>query len=132
MLDVRRVATRLPAKDLKRARAWYAEKLGLEPAEERPGGLRYVVGGCEFALFASTGASDGTFTQMAFEVADIRAAVDEMRGRGVVFEDYDQGPLRTEDGIATVDGNYPSKGTGEIGGWFRDSEGNLLGIGQPI
>src|SRR5688500_14196597 len=109
MLGVRRVATRLPAKDLKRARAWYAEKLGPEPAEERPGGLRYVGGGCEFALFASTGASDGTFTQMAFEVADVRAAVDEMRGRGVVFEDYDQGPLRTEDGIATVDGNYPSK-----------------------
>ena len=132
MLDVRKVAGRLPAKDLKRARAWYAEKLGLEPVEERPGGLRYVVGGCEFALFASTGASDGTFTQMAFEVADIRAAVDEMRGRGVVFEDYDDGPLQTEDGIATVEGNYPSKGTGEIGGWFRDSEGNLLGIGQPI
>jgi catechol 2,3-dioxygenase-like lactoylglutathione lyase family enzyme len=38
------VATRLPAQDLSRARAFYAEKLGLEPTEERPGGLRYQCG----------------------------------------------------------------------------------------
>ena len=39
------VATRLPAQDLERARAFYAEKLGLEPSEERPGGLLYRVAG---------------------------------------------------------------------------------------
>ena len=77
MLGLRKIAARLPAKDLDRARAWYAEKLGLEPVEERPGGLRYVAslrsdGGCEFALFASAGASDGSFTQMGFEVADLQ------------------------------------------------------------
>lgn len=132
MLDVKRVATRLPAKDLERARLWYSEKLGLEPAEERPGGLRYVIDGGEFVLFQSTGAADGSFTQMAFEVADLAAAVAELRRRGVRFEEYDLPGLRTRDGIATVDGNYPSKGKGEVGGWFRDCEGNLLGIGQPI
>ena len=35
------VETRLPTQDLDRARRWYAEKLGLEPSEERDGGLRY-------------------------------------------------------------------------------------------
>jgi hypothetical protein len=41
--------------------------------------------------------------------------------------------LRTVDGIATVAGNYPSSGaSGERAAWFRDSEGNLLGIGQPV
>jgi hypothetical protein len=35
-------------------------------------------------------------------------------------------------GIAATAGNYPSKGIGERAAWFRDSEGNLLGIGQPI
>jgi catechol 2,3-dioxygenase-like lactoylglutathione lyase family enzyme len=35
------VATRLPAQDLDRARAFYAEKVGLEPVDERPGGLLY-------------------------------------------------------------------------------------------
>jgi catechol 2,3-dioxygenase-like lactoylglutathione lyase family enzyme len=37
MLDDSNVATRLPAQDLNRARSFYAEKLGLEPVEERPG-----------------------------------------------------------------------------------------------
>ena len=131
MSSMRKVATRLPAKDLDRARAWYAEKLDLHPVEERPGGLRYAIGDGEFVLFASTGASDGAFTQMAFEVADLRAAIAELRRRGVVFEEYDA-PLATEDGIATIEGNYPSKGRGEFGAWFRDCEGNLLGIGQPF
>ena len=38
------VASRIPAQDLGRARSFYAEKLGLEPVEERPGGLRYRCG----------------------------------------------------------------------------------------
>src|SRR3990170_4998733 len=57
------VATRLPAQDLTRARRWYAEKLGLEPVEERPGGLRYRIGEGEFSIFTSAGRSPGTFTQ---------------------------------------------------------------------
>jgi hypothetical protein len=40
LLESGDVATRLPAQDLDRARRFYAEKPGLEPAEERPGGLR--------------------------------------------------------------------------------------------
>jgi catechol 2,3-dioxygenase-like lactoylglutathione lyase family enzyme len=125
------VATRLPAQDLDRARAFYAEKLGLEPAEERPGGLLYHCANGTFALFASAGVSSGTHTQMGWEVDDIEATVAELRSRGVVFEEVAM-PGRTTDGITTVAGNYPSKGTGERAVWFRDSEGNMLGIGQPI
>jgi catechol 2,3-dioxygenase-like lactoylglutathione lyase family enzyme len=127
MLEGCEVATRLPAQDLRRAKAWYADRLGLTPVEERPGGLLYRVGGSSFALFASGGAPSGTHTQMAFTVADIDAVVRELRARGVVFEEYDF----TVGGIAEIDGNYPSVGTGERGAWFRDSEGNMIGIGQP-
>jgi catechol 2,3-dioxygenase-like lactoylglutathione lyase family enzyme len=128
-----RVATRLPAQDLDRARRFYAEKLGLEPVDERPGGLLYRCGGSDFVLFRSTGASPGTFTQMALEVDDIDAAVSELKRRGVVFEEVDLPGFRTRDGIAEIEGNYPSKGArGERGAWFRDSEGNMLGIGEPV
>jgi catechol 2,3-dioxygenase-like lactoylglutathione lyase family enzyme len=123
VLEGARVATRIPAKDLDRARAWYAEKLGLEPAEEREGGLLYRMASGDFAIFLSAGASDGSFTQMAFDVDDIEQTVAELKARGVVFE---------EDGIVDIDGNYPSKGRGERANWFRDSEGNMLGIGQPV
>ena len=50
MLGDSDVATRLPAQDLNRARLFYAEKLGLQPAEERPGGLLYRCGRGSFAL----------------------------------------------------------------------------------
>jgi catechol 2,3-dioxygenase-like lactoylglutathione lyase family enzyme len=127
-----KVATRLPAKDLQRARQFYSEKLGLEPVEERPGGLLYRCGSGAFALFQSGGAPSGTHTQMGLEVDDIEAVVAELRRRGVVFEEYDMPGLRTVNGIAEVQGNYPSIGVGERAAWFRDSEGNLLGIGQPV
>ncbi|MCD6015571.1 MAG: hypothetical protein K0R88_1655 [Solirubrobacterales bacterium] len=133
MLKDGRVATRLPARDLERARAFYAEKLGLEPAEEREGGLRYIGGaGGEFALFESAGSASGDHTQMGWEVDDIEATVRDLRARGVVFEEFDLPGLRTVDGIADIEGNYPSKGDGERGAWFRDSEGNMLAIGQPL
>lgn len=132
MLGVKKIVARLPVQDLDRARAWYAEKLGLTADETRPGGARYVIGSCEFALFVSAGRSDGAFTQLGFEVEDLRTAVAQLRSNGVVFEDYSEGRLRTEDSIATIQGNYPSKGSGEYAAWFRDSEGNMLGISEPF
>jgi catechol 2,3-dioxygenase-like lactoylglutathione lyase family enzyme len=128
-----RVATRIPVQDLDRARKFYSEKLGLDPSEERPGGLLYRCASGEFALFESAGASPGTFTQMGWDVDDIDATVAELKKRGVVFEDVDVPGLRTIDGIAEVSGNYPSKGgKGERAAWFRDSEGNMLGMGEAI
>jgi catechol 2,3-dioxygenase-like lactoylglutathione lyase family enzyme len=64
MLAQSDVATRLPVQSLERARAFYSDKLGLEPVEERPGGLRYRCGSGTFALFVSAGAAAGTHTQM--------------------------------------------------------------------
>jgi catechol 2,3-dioxygenase-like lactoylglutathione lyase family enzyme len=132
MLHDGEVATRLPARDLERAKAFYSDKLGLEPVEERPGGARYRCGNSYFALFQSAGAPSGTHTQMGWEVKDIEATVAELRRRGVVFEEYDLPGFKTVNGIADIAGNYPSKGSGEKGAWFYDSEGNLLGIGQAI
>jgi len=133
MLDEGRVATRLPAQNLQRARSFYREKLGLEPSEERPGGLLYRCAAGEFALFESSGIPSGSHTQMAWDVDDIDATVAELGMRGVVFEAYDLPGSKTTNGITDVLGNYPSKGgRGERAVWFRDSEGNLLGIGQAV
>lgn len=134
MLSIAHVSSRLPAQDLDRARRFYADVLGLEPSEERPGGLLYrPAGGGEFGLFASQGAAPGTFTQLGFMVDDLDAVMAELRSRGLVFEEYDVPGLRTVNGVADIAGNYPSRGgKGERAAWFRDSEGNLLGVGQPL
>jgi catechol 2,3-dioxygenase-like lactoylglutathione lyase family enzyme len=104
MLKDGRVATRLPAQDLERAKAFYADKLGLHPVEEREGGLRYVSAAGEFALFESAGAPSGDHTQMGWEVDDIEATVTELRAR-----------------------EWSSRST-----TVPTSEGNMLGIGQPL
>lgn len=126
------VQPRLPAQDLERARRFYAEKLGLHPVEEREGGLRYRCGSTVFSLFASTGAPSGQHTQMAWKVDDIEEVVAELRDRGLTFEEYDFPGFETVDGIVDIPGTYPSDGgIGERAVWFLDSEGNLIGIGQP-
>jgi len=83
-------------------------------------------------VFQSAGRASADHTQIAFEVNDLESIVAELRRRGVVFEEVDVPGLRTVDGIADIEGNYPSKGVGERGAWFRDSEGNLIGVGQPV
>lgn len=123
MLENASLALRIPAQDLERARAWWSEKLGLDPLEERPGGYRYELGGTEFALYQSQGASTGAFTQAAFYVDDVDAVVAALRERGVTFY---------ADENVDIEGNYPSKGSGERANWFYDSEGNLFGIGQVV
>ena len=127
-----RVETRLPAKDLTRARRWYSEKLGLEPIEEREGGLMYRCATGVFCLFHSAGSSEGSFTQLAFNVDDIEAEVAELRSRGVVFEEWEVPGMPMVNSIIEVPGNYPSKGRNERGAWFRDCEGNMISLGQSL
>jgi hypothetical protein len=108
------------------------QSLTLIPVEERPGGLRYQVGDGEFSLFLSSGQSRGDFTQLAITVDDIRATAGELIRRGVKLLEFDTGRLITLNGIAHVSGNYPSKGTSELGCWFQDSEGNLISLGESL
>ena len=126
-LGAAHAVTKIPAQDLDRARRFHRDRLGLEPVEERDGGLRYVCGPTEFHIFASSAAASGRSTQLGFEVEDIDQAVADLRARGLEFESFDLGDLEVTDQIVAVPNNYPSKGTGERGAFFFDSEGNLLG-----
>ena len=95
--------------------------------------MSYECGGTSFVLYQSQGRASGDHTQMGFYVADIEAAVAELRERGVEFMDVDAPGLRTAHGIADIEGHYPSTGAiGERAAWFHDSEGNLLGVAQLV
>jgi predicted enzyme related to lactoylglutathione lyase len=122
------ITAALPARDLGRAKAFYVEKVGLQALEShfleaRNGQVGLLVGDGVRQLFVypARARSSGEFTQAVIHVPDVRAAVEEMRGRGVEFEDYDTQETRTQNGIArTPDGGEAA--------WFKDSEGNLVGI----
>ena len=112
----------LPASDLERAKDFYAERLGLEAKSEDKTGVHFVVGGTRFRLFRSGGSASGSHTQLALIVNDIDAQVQTLRGRGLSFEEYDYPNLKTVGGIADL--GYARAA------WFKDSEGNLLGIAE--
>jgi hypothetical protein len=86
----------VPAQDLGRAKAFYVEKVGLQALESdflktRDGQVGFTVGDGVSQLFVypARARSSGEFTQAVIHVTDVRAAVGEMRGRGVEFEEYD-------------------------------------------
>jgi catechol 2,3-dioxygenase-like lactoylglutathione lyase family enzyme len=114
----------IPAQDLDRARRWYEEKLGLTPKRDLgPNGLVYRTGETRFVLYPTPYAGTGKHTLAGWNVADIDAAMVELRARWVVFEDYDgtNGP-KTENGVARADGGAAA--------WFKDSEDNTLNLSQ--
>jgi predicted enzyme related to lactoylglutathione lyase len=126
------ITAALPAQDVGRAKAFYLEKVGLQADESKflqandgRVGLTVGDGVNQFFVYPAGMRSSGEFTQAVIQVADVRAAVEAMRGRGVEFEEYDTPETRTENGIArTPDG-------GE-GAWFKDSEGNLVGVVRAL
>ena len=114
----------LPVSDIDRAKSFYRDVLGLEPYEEQPNGsARYRVGDTMFMLYPSESAGTNRATAMGLQVEDIDAAVAELRSRGVEFQDLDFGDIRTVDGIVSLPG-------GARGGWFTDTEGNVIGVFQ--
>jgi catechol 2,3-dioxygenase-like lactoylglutathione lyase family enzyme len=122
MLSQREFHATLPAKDLNRARKFYAEILGMQPDSEDVRGLVYRGKDSWFLIFPSSGASTGQFTQGGWTVDDIEAEVAELKARGLVFEEYDYPNLKTVNSIVSV-------GQDRVA-WFKDSEGNLLGLIQ--
>lgn len=115
----------LPASDLARAKAWYADKLGLEPASEdsERGSALYELGGSRFLLYMSQFAGTNDATAAAFTVDNFDTVVDQLRAKGVQFEDVDFGEMGQ-----TVDGVISSPDGSEKGAWFKDSEGNILSV----
>jgi catechol 2,3-dioxygenase-like lactoylglutathione lyase family enzyme len=123
MLHGRRMLPTIPASDLARARAWYADKLGFTADQEEAEALLYRHGQDRlFLLFSSSAAGSAQHQLAAWAVDDLEAEVADLRGRGVEFEEYDQPGLRTVDGIATTPVGKAA--------WFKDSEGNVLTITQ--
>jgi catechol 2,3-dioxygenase-like lactoylglutathione lyase family enzyme len=122
-LSILEVYAKLPAQDVERARAFYAEKVGLEPVRELDDHLFYEVGGSQFLLFPSSGAPSGTHDQFGLVVDDVEQAVTALEARGVALENYEPPPGATRRGPITDFGPVRAA-------WFKDSEGNLLSVAE--
>ncbi|GAB3340849.1 VOC family protein [Marilutibacter aestuarii] len=125
MLQDHPIHAYLPARDVARARHFYEQVLGLVPGAELEGGVTYVFGGGTSAFLYPTGNAGTSLASQAFwEVDDIEREVAALKQRGVRFEHYDMPDMEWEGEIGS--------GGGARAAWFKDSEGNILAIIQPV
>lgn len=137
--------TQLPASDLVRARAWYKEKLGLNPVREGGEpfdadqfdmetfhyGLDYETGATKFSLYETQHAGRNLATAMRLVTADFDALHAHLLSKGVVFEIYDiEENFHEPDGTPYFDNGALISPDGEKTAWFKDSEDNILAIGS--
>jgi predicted enzyme related to lactoylglutathione lyase len=115
----------LPAKDVGRARKFYEEKLGFKPRMETAGGVVYGFGnGTSCFLYPTPNAGTSKASQAFWQVDDIEREVDDLKRRGVKFEEYDMPEMESRNSIYS--------GGGAKAAWFKDTEGNILALVQDM
>ena len=127
MLDQASVTANIPAADLARARAFYADKLGLSPTQEMEGiALQYrTAAGSAFSVYQTDFAGQAGHTIAQWHVDDVDAEARDLKSKGVAFEHYDMPGVTWDGDVATL---------GDMGkaAWFRDSENNILCIDDGV
>ena len=122
MLSDKPTYTTIPVSGLERATRFYSDTLGLTPEMITEGGVMYRTGGTRFFVYPSAFKAAG-HTQMSWVVGDIKAEVAALKASGVDFESFDRPGIKTVDGISQV-------GPAVWAAYFRDPDGNLLGLTQ--
>jgi catechol 2,3-dioxygenase-like lactoylglutathione lyase family enzyme len=112
----------LPVTDLGAAREFYEETIGIRPLMVTEGGVMYESGGTQFFVYPSR-SRPGGHQQMSWLVPDIKAEVAGLKAKGIRFERYEVPGLE-------MDGDVAHSGPEVWTAWFKDPDGNLLGLTQ--
>ena len=126
MLNDATVTANIPAGDLKRAREFYADKLGLTPSAEIEQAALLVystAGGTTFSIYQTEYAGQAGHTIAQWHVDDVDQEVRDLTAKGVVFEVYDMPGVDWNGSVATIPGMGKAA-------WFKDSEGNTMCVDQ--
>jgi len=107
--------------DVKRAKEFYGQTLGLDVKENQEG-LELRTGGQSVFLYPKPNHTPASFTVLNFPVDDIETAVDELESLGIRLEHYDLPDMKT-DARGIFRGN-----PGPQIAWFKDPAGNILSV----
>lgn len=111
----------LPVVDMQRARKFYGETLGLNLADENPGGVAFACEDGTHVFLYERGATKADHTALGLQVDNLEVTMGDLKAKGVAFEEYDE-PIKAVDGVVT---------TGSMkGAWLKDTEGNIIGLIQ--
>jgi predicted enzyme related to lactoylglutathione lyase len=126
MLSTASITANIPAADIDRARSFYADTLGLQPATEMDGMLIYRTdGGSMFSVYQTEFAGQAGHTIAQWHVDDVAAEARALQAKGVQLETYDMPGVEWDDGVASM------PGMGQAA-WFKDSEGNILCVDSGL
>ena len=107
--------------NLPAAKEFYGRTLGLNVSEAHGLLHLHLAGGSTVLVYPKPNHSPATFTILNFPVESVDSAVDELTKRGVRFEIYDEGGLKTDErGVF--------RGRGPVIAWFKDPAGNILSV----
>lgn len=123
MLKDAKVMAMVPVRDIEKAEKFYSETLGLKKVDKNPGGVAYQCGGTKLFVYPTPKAGTAKSTVATWEVKDIAAAAKELAGKGLEFEHYDY-PGAKHEGDVHIWGGMKAA-------WFKDPDGNVLGLNQP-
>ena len=109
------------ANDIAKEKEFYAGTLGLDVSESHGILTLRLAGGHNVIIYPKPNHVPATFTVLNFPVGDVDLAVDELKKRGVRFEQYNLPDLKTDEkGIM--------RGNGPTIAWFKDPAGNILSV----
>jgi|SRR5579862_4457845 len=127
MLGNKTAIATLAVSDMDRARDFYENTLGLKQLPglpEDPGAVLYAAGNSAVLVYQSEFAGTNQATAASWGAGDdFEATVEELRGKGVTFERYDNLPDTMRDGDVHIFGEMKSV-------WFKDPDGNILNVGN--
>ena len=121
MLQSSTVLATMPAVNINRAIEFYTKTLGLKLDESDEGSATFEAGNGTKIFMYQREATKAEHTSATFYVDDHDAVVTGLISKGVVFEQYDFGEIKTDERgvMSTPDGKAA---------WLKDTEGNILGI----
>lgn len=123
MLNKSQITATIPSTDISKTKDFYTQKIGLSLVSEEDGMLMLESEDKSRLLAYERPPAKSEHTLVTFLVDDIEKEVEELTGKGVVFEQYDNDWIKTDKrGIAEFEGQKAA--------WFKDPDQNILGLAQ--
>lgn len=120
MLGESTIFATIAVSDIAAGKEFYGGTLGLQQTDENPGGVTYTSGTGKLFVYQSPTAGTNQATCAAWEVADVEAAVQELKDKGVSFEHYEGMPGEWQGDVLVIETMK--------GAWFKDPDGNILSV----
>ena len=122
MLANQKLKAFVPTLDIKKARHFYKDVLGLILLSEDDYALEFDVNGTPLRVTAVRELQPHPFTVLGWKVVDILSVIKTLVDKGIVFERYD---FLQQD----LAGIWEAPGGTKVA-WFKDPDGNILSLDE--